>query len=200
MMDLTLLTLDLFVTFFIIGMFTFGGGYAIISLIQSQIVVGKGWITESTFTDIVAISQMTPGPVGLNCSTYVGYEVLRAQGAGQIAATLGSFAASIALVLPSFLIMLAIVRFYTRFHEASLFKGTMSALKPAVTGLIGAAALVLMFSFSFKGGLGIHVDTENFADWKGWIIFAAATAVSVFTKAGPIAILLLGGLAGFLIY
>ena len=68
-MSLALLLLELFWTFFVIGMFTFGGGYAIMSLIQSQVVFGKAWITEQTFIDIVAISQITPGPVGLNCST-----------------------------------------------------------------------------------------------------------------------------------
>jgi len=117
------LILQLFWTFFVIGAFTLGGGYAVMSLIQSEIVVKQGWISESTFTDIVAISQMTPGPVGLNCSTYVGYEI------GGVA---GSAIASLAIVLPSFIIMMVIVRFYMKFHEGktlSSFKGYANRLE-----------------------------------------------------------------------
>ena len=134
------LLLELFWSFFLIGLFTVGGGYAVIGIIQSEIVIAKGWISESVFTDILAISQMTPGPVGLNCSTYVGYEVMKNAGASEALACLGSAAASLAVVLPSFLIMLAIVRFYTKFHTNSLFQGVMSTLRPAVAGLVGAAA------------------------------------------------------------
>ena len=116
------LLLELFWSFFLIGLFTGGGGYAVIGIIQSEIVIAKGWISESVFTDILAISQMTPGPVGLNCSTYVGYEVMKNAGASEALACQGSAAASLAVVLPSFLIMLAIVRFYTKFHTNSLFQ------------------------------------------------------------------------------
>lgn len=191
------LLLELFAVFFVIGLFTFGGGYAIISLIQSQVVVARGWISQSVFTDIVAISQMTPGPIGLNCSTYVGYEVLKDAGAGELAATAGSLTASLAIVLPSFMIMLAIVKFYTRFHENGIFKGVMSGLRPAVAGLIGAAAMVLMFNVDFHG---ISVIAENFPDWKAWALAAAAFCASLFAKASPIWIIFCGGLLGLLIY
>ena len=103
--------LQLFWVFFIIGLFTFGGGYAMLSLIQTQVVTAHSWLTESAFTDIVAISQMTPGPVGINCATYVGYEVVREAGASHLIAILGSFTATLAVVLPSFIIVLTIVRF-----------------------------------------------------------------------------------------
>ena len=85
--------LELFFTFFIIGMFTIGGGYAMLSLIQNEVVTVHGWITDTTFTDIVAISQMTPGPIGINSATYVGYEVLAQSGASEFMCILGSSAA-----------------------------------------------------------------------------------------------------------
>ena len=201
MMDLALLLLELFWTFFVIGMFTFGGGYAIMSLIQAQVVFGKAWITEETFIDIVAISQMTPGPVGLNCSTYVGYEVMRAAGYGQALAVSGSFIASLAIVLPSFLIVLAIAKAYARFHENSLWKGAMSALRPAVVGLIGAAALVMVFRISLGGGTpAFTLIRENFPDWKSWALFAAAFVASWRFKADPVVVLLAGAVLGLFLY
>ena len=101
---------ELFLTFFVIGMFTIGGGYAMLSLIQTQIVSVHGWLDEGTFTDIVAISQMTPGPIGINCATYVGYDVLAHSGAGDLLCVLGSFTATFAVVLPSFIIVLALCK------------------------------------------------------------------------------------------
>ena len=149
------LILQLFTTFFLIGLLTFGGGYAVMGIIHSEVVVAKGWISDSIFTDIVAISQMTPGPVGLNCSTYVGYEVMKHAGASPFVCTFGSLAASLAVVIPSFIIMLIIVRFYTKFHNAPLFKGVMESLKPAVAGLIGAAALALIISINLGDTISI---------------------------------------------
>lgn len=182
------LLIQLFWTFFLIGMFTFGGGYAVMGIIQSEVVTARGWITESMFTDIVAVSQITPGPVGLNCSTYVGYEVLRNAGAGQFLSSVGSLTASLAVVLPSFIIMLAIVKFYTKFHETRTFSDTMGSLKPAVAGLIGASALMLALS------------AENFPDWKAWVIGAAAFLFYTFIKADPLKILAGGALLGLLLY
>ena len=193
--------LQLFWVFFIIGLFTFGGGYAMLSLIQTQVVVSHSWLTESAFTDIVAISQMTPGPIGINCATYVGYEVLHEAGASHLVGILGSFTASLAVILPSFLIVLTIVRFYTRFKGNKTFEGVMSWLRPAVVGLIGAAALILMFNVDWNGALpAVSVVRDNFPDWTSWILFAAAMAASLFFKIGPIPIILAGGLLGLLIY
>lgn len=196
-----LLFLQLFWVFFLIGLFTFGGGYAMLSLIQTQVVVSHSWLSESAFTDIVAISQMTPGPVGINCATYVGYEVLHEAGASHLVGILGSMTATLAVVLPSFLIVLTIVRFYTKFKENRIFEGVMSWLRPAVVGLIGAAALILMFKVNWNGALpGISVVKENFSDWTSWVLFAAAVVASLFFKIGPIPIILAGGLLGLLIY
>lgn len=183
---------DLFTTFLLIGLFNFGGGGAMISLIQTQVVSVHHWITEEAFTDIVAISQTTPGPIGINCATYVGYEV------GGVA---GSAIATSAIVLPSFLIFLALVKFYSKFHESPVFKGTMNALKPVVVGLIGAAALILMFRFSWDGILPqVRVLEENFPDWKSWALFFAALVLSLWGKANPILMILVAGAVGLVIY
>ena len=170
---------QLFWVFFIIGLFTFGGGYAMLSLIQTQVVTAHSWLTESAFTDIVAISQMTPGPVGINCATYVGYEVVRSSGAGHLVAILGSFTATFAVVLPSFIIVLTIVRFYTKFQHNKIFEGVMSWLRPAVVGLIGAAAIILMFSVDWAGAKPVvSIVEENFSDWISWVLFAAGSVCS----------------------
>ena len=195
------LFLQLFWVFLLIGMFTFGGGYAMLSLIQTQVVTAHSWLTESAFTDIVAISQMTPGPVGINCATYVGYEVLQEAGASHIVAIMGSMTATLAVVLPSFLIVLTIVKFYTKFKENKLFEGVMAWLRPAVVGLIGAAALILMFKVGWSGVCPeMSVVKENFPDWISWGLFAAATVASLFFMIGPIPIIIAGGLLGLLIY
>ena len=179
--------LELFWTFFIIGMFTIGGGYAMLSLIQSQVVTEHGWITDTMFTDIVAISQMTPGPIGINSATYIGYEVLANTGASEFMCVLGSFAATFAVVLPSFIIVLAICKAYDKFKEHYLFKGVMTGLKPAVLGLIGTAALGL-------------ATPENFIDWKSYLLCIAAFIAIFLKKIGPFTALALGALAGLLLY
>lgn len=197
--------IQLFVTFFIIGMFTFGGGYAMLSLIQGQVVTAHEWISQSTFTDIVAISQMTPGPIGINCATYVGYDVLMKASGSHMLGILGSFTATLALVLPSFIIVLALVKFYMKFRSSNTFVNIMSWLRPSVVGLIGAAAVVMMFDASWSGfpmfsDFSIDVVTENFPDWKSWALFGAALVASLLFKVGPITIILAGGVLGFILY
>lgn len=196
---------QLFQVFFIIGMFTFGGGYAMLSLIQTQVVVTHGWLTESAFTDIVAISQMTPGPVGINCATYVGYEVMQQAGAGHMLGIFGSMTATLAVMLPSFLIVLTIVRFYDKVKGNKVFAGVMGWLRPAVVGLIGAAALILMFKTTWAGtpllsSFEVSVVKENFSDVFSWLIFAAAAVASLFFKVGPIPLIFAGGILGLILY
>lgn len=200
-MEVTVLFLQLFWTFFVIGMFTFGGGYAIMSLVQNEVVFSKGWVSESQFTDIVAISQITPGPVGLNCSTYVGYDVLSNAGCDQFVCVLGSFAASLAVVLPSFFIVLALVKFYMKYKKNSYFNRALGVLRPAIAGMIGASALVLILSFSFGNpGAKISIVSENFSDWKSWLLAAAALFAYLKLNLDPILILFAGGLLGLLLY
>ena len=179
--------IELFTTFFIIGMFTIGGGYAMLSLIQNEVVTVHGWIDYGTFTDIVAISQMTPGPIGINSATYIGYQVLANSGASELTCILGSFTATFAVVLPSFIIVLALCKVYEKWRDHYLFKGVMSGLKPATLGLIGTAALSLATS-------------ENFIDWKSFVICILAFIALYLKKIGPFAIIGLGALAGLIIY
>ena len=178
---------ELFIPFFIIGMFTIGGGYAMLSLIQNEVVTVHGWIDYGTFTDIVAISQMTPGPIGINSATYIGYQVLANSGASELTCILGSFTATFAVVLPSFIIVLALCKVYEKWRDHYLFKGVMSGLKPATLGLIGTAALSL-------------ATPENFIDWKSFVICILAFIALYFKKIGPFAIIGLGALVGLIIY
>ncbi len=195
------LLLQLFWTFFLIGLFTFGGGYAMLSLIQTQVVVEHAWLTESMFTDIVAISQMTPGPIGINCATYVGYDVLTASGAGHLMGVVGSLTATFAITLPSFLIVLTMVRFYTKVKGSPVFEGVMSVIRPAVVGLIGAAAVILCVSVDWNGLVpSFNVVEENFPDWKSWCLFAAAFVASFKFKVSPILLIVLAGVLGLLLY
>lgn len=191
---------ELFYTFFLIGAFTIGGGYAMLSLIQNQVVTVHGWISEATFTDVVAISQMTPGPIGINCATYLGYSTLEATGASQFICFLGSVTATTAVVLPSFLIVLAMVKAYDKLKDNNIFKGTMKGLRPSVIGLIGAAALVLMFSMRLNGGVSFSIVEENFPDWKSWCIFAAAFLGAWKFKIHPIRIIIYCALIGIIVY
>lgn len=171
--------LQLFFTFFVIGLFTFGGGYAMLSLIQNEVVVSQAWITAQEFTDMVAISQMTPGPIGINSATYVGYAV-----SGNI---FGSLTATFAVCLPSFLIILTICKIYNRFKKSNVFASLMKTLRPVVIGMIGAAA-------------GILITKENFIDWTSWVLFAAAFIASQWLKINPILLIIAGGVIGYFIY
>lgn len=192
---------QLFLTFFVIGAFTFGGGYAVISMIQAQVVGVHGWISEGTFTDIVGISQMTPGPVGVNCATYVGYDVIVNAGGSHALGVLGSMTATFATVLPSFIIMLSIVRMYMKFSRSATFQAILGALRPAIVGLIAAAAIVLAFGVERHGfRLDLSIVKDNFPDWKSWCLFGSALAASLWLKAGPIMLLILSAALGILLY
>lgn len=194
------LIFQLFCCFFVIGLFNFGGGGAMISLIQNQVVGVHAWVSEETFTDIIAISQTTPGPIGINCATYIGYEVMHTAGYSHLAGILGSAITTSAIVLPSFLIFFALMKLFNRFHEDPRFTTTMSALKPAVTGLIAAACIILCFHIDMDGIIPhISVISENFVDWKSWILFGAAFIASYFLKANPIYVILAGGVLGLIL-
>ena len=188
-------------TFFLIGAFTIGGGYAMLSLIQNQVVVEHPWISEATFTDIVAVSQMTPGPVGINSATYVGYEVLYNATGSHCMGVFGSLTATLALMIPSFVIMLLIVRFYLKFKSSRLYKGTMDWVKPCVVGLIGAAAVLLMVHTVWSGfSPSFHVVADNFPDWKSWCLAAGAFVAAYWGKVNPIWIILAAAALGLLLY
>jgi chromate transporter len=197
--------LQLFLSFLKIGLFGFGGGLAILSLIQHE-VESHGWMTQEEFVDIVAVSQVTPGPIGINCATYVGYTATDS--------VWGSVLATLAIVLPSLVIMLLICKAYfyinARFQHNIYFTRTMRALRLSVLGLIAAAALALMTPVSF-------------IDWRSWMIFAIACVITIIPQfikksdsngnmvvlvarrslqilSNPILLIILAGIAGYLIY
>ena len=188
-MDTLMLFLQLFWTFFVIGAFTIGGGYAMLSLIQGEVVTSHQWISESTFTDIVAISQMTPGPIGINTATYVGYDVLNQATGSHLLGIAGSATATLALVIPSFVLVLLIVRFYTQFKSSVLFEGVMGWLRPTVVKTTWV-----------QGTPTFRIVEENFPDWKSWCLLAAAFGASYWGKVNPILVIVAGAVLGLLIY
>lgn len=141
--------LELFYTFLKIGLFGFGGGYGMLSLIQGEVVTRHSWMSVQEFTDIVAVSQMTPGPIGINSATFVGYTAVINDGGSTSFAILGSLVASFAVMLPSFILMLIISRWFMRYSHNKLVEELFAVLRPAVVGLIASAALLLMNSENF---------------------------------------------------
>ena len=194
-----MLYLQLFISFFKIGLFGFGGGLAILSLIQME-VEEHGWMTQQEFVDIVAVSQVTPGPIGINCATYVGYTT---------AGIWGSVLATSAIVLPSLIIMLSICKAYfwlnKRFKGNPYFEQTLRILRFTVIGLIASAALML-------------IKPTNFIDPVSWIIFGAVALFTVLPElikgkklspfafhltsffSHPILLIVLAGIAGYCLY
>lgn len=165
-------------TFLKIGLFGFGGGYAILPLISHEAVDIRGWASHGEFADMVAISQMTPGPVALNAATYVGYTV---------EGVTGSLLATFAVCLPPFVIMYVVCRFFLSMKDNPRVAGAMRLLRPAVVGLVLSAALLL-------------VNRQSFVDWASGLIFAAAFALTIFWKVHPIPVLVGAGIAGWLLY
>lgn len=170
--------LQLFIAFFKIGLFGFGGGYAILSLIQHEINT-YGWMSQEDFVDMVAISQMTPGPIGINAATYVGYTVTDS--------VWGSALATFAIILPSLIIMLTLCHLYFRLKDNPYIAMVLYYLRFVVIGLIAAAALSLM-------------NSTTFIDYWSYLLFATVFLLTLFTKANPILLICCCGVAGFFIY
>ncbi len=140
----------LFITFFEIGLFGFGGGYGMLSLIQHETVEHHHWLSSSEFTDIVAISQMTPGPIGINSATYCGYTAVFHATNSPLLAILGSATATFALVLPSLILMILISKMFMRYMHNYLVEAVFKGLRPAVVGLLAAATLLLCTPENFS--------------------------------------------------
>jgi chromate transporter len=185
----------LFVTFFEIGVFGFGGGYGMLSLIQNETVEHWHWLSSSEFTDIVAISQGTPGPIGINCATYVGYTAVVNNGMPQWAGVIGAVLASLSVIWLPFLLMLMVSRFLIKHHDSKPVNDVFSALRPAIVGLIAAACLLLMTSDNFSSP-----SESPFAFTVSILIFLFAFVGTRIYKIHPILMILLCGLAGLLIY
>ena len=185
----------IFVSFLKIGMFTFGGGYAMLSMIQGEVVTKYQWLTTSQFTDIVAISQMTPGPIGINSATYVGYSAVVNAGYSPAMGVLGSAIATFAVVLPSFILMFTITKILIKYRETDLVDTMFSLLRPTVVGLIAAAALILMTPENFS--------TPSINPWQFYIsifLFVAAFVGTQFFKINPIKMIIVCATAGFILF
>ena len=185
--------LQLFYTFFKIGLFGFGGGYAMLSLIHNEVVVKNQWLSNAEFTDIVAISQSTPGPIGINAATYVGYTAVLNQGYSEWAAVAGAGLASLSIIWLPFIIMILISRYLMTHRDSKLVKDIFSGLRPAIVGLIGAAAVLLMNRENFGSPAG-----NPFLFGVSVALFAAAFYFTRYRKTNPILVMLLCGVVGLL--
>ena len=176
--------LQLFWTYLKIGIFGFGGGYAMLSMIQFEVVDNQGWMTIEEFADIVALSQMTPGPVSINIATFIGYTV---------GGFWGSMVATAAIVMPSLLLLFFVLRFLFKNKENYIVKTTLSSMKPVIAGLIFVAALTMMNPTSFADA-GLHGSNISV------IICAVSFVATYFAKINPILLIIASGLVGYLVY
>jgi chromate transporter len=169
--------LVLFLTFAKIGLFSFGGGYAMLPFIQQEVVRNHQWLINKDFIDIVAISQTTPGPIAINAATFVGYKV---------AGFWGSLAATTGLVIMPFLLMLIVTMLYVSFKKNTYFKAALAGIRPALLGLIAAAVIML--------------GKDSVVDLKSAGIFVVVLILSMRLRVNPVFLILLSGLSGYLIY
>lgn len=190
-----MLYLKLFYVFFKIGLFGFGGGYAMLSMIQGEVVTANHWLTTSEFADMVAISQSTPGPIGINTATYAGYMAVMNEGGSVGMAVAGSALSTFAVVLPSFLLVLLVLRVLHRYREHPITKQIFAVLRPTVVGLLIAAVLVMLTKENFSS------PGDN--PWQFWIsifLFLYAFIGTALMKIHPIRIICMCGAAGLLLY
>ena len=176
---------ELFYTFFLIGAFTFGGGYAMLPLIQEQ-VVSKGWMTDQTVVDFIAVSESTPGPFAINMATAVG---------NQMGGILGAACATLGVVLPSFIIILIVARCYLAFRQSKVVSGCMRGLKSAVVALIAGAVVTVAITVFFPQGLSLDVFKQP-QIYVSAVIFALMMVLTFKTKAHPILIVCLSAVLG----
>lgn len=172
------LYLLLFWTFFKIGLFGFGGGYAIAALIQDEVVYNHHWLTVAQFTDIMAISQVTPGPIAINCATYVGYTATQS--------VWGAAIATFASCLGPFILVCLVIVGLQKIKNNPYVEAAFQGIRPTVIGLIASAALML-------------ANQDNFIDLFSYVIFGVVAVASLF-KANPIFLLVLSGIAGYFLY
>lgn len=172
-----MILIELFLSFAKVGLFTFGGGYAMLPLIESEIINGKGWLTLAEFTDIVAIAEVTPGPIAVNSATFVGY---------RLAGILGGIIATLGVITPSVVIVLALAAAAKKLSNKSWLVHVRAGMRPAVVGLIAAAV--------------ISVGRVAFADVRSILIGVGAAAMIFWARLDPILVLALSGLAGAIIF
>lgn len=185
-----------------VGLFGFGGGYAMLSLIQNEIVTKHAWLTEQQFTDIIAVSQVTPGPIGINSATYVGYSVT--------GSVWGSILATVAVCIPSFIMVIAIALAFAKVRHNRWVDAAFTGIRPASVGLIAAAALMLSHRAGFIGNwiaaepgtfsLDQVVVTDNFPDYKSLLIFAFTFLAMIKKWIHPILLIGVTGVLGFILF
>lgn len=181
--------LRLFWSFFLVGLFSFGGGYAALPLIQEQVIEINSWLTPTEFMDILTISQMTPGPIAINASTFVGTKV---------AGIPGSIAATAGCVTPSCIIVLILAALYYRFKGLSMVQGIIKGLRPAVVALIASSGMSILLTVLFADGSSA-LGLSNL-DLAALGLFIASLFVLRKFKLDPILAMLAAGVAGVLIY
>ena len=174
--------LQLFISYLKIGFFGFGGGYAMLSLIHNEVVLQNAWLTNEEFTNIVAISQMTPGPIAINSATYVGYTV---------AGFWGSVVATLSVCLPALTLMIVITQFFIRLKDNPYMKSVIAFMRPVVMGMILSGAMLLLLPASSEG--------SSFIDGWSWTLFGVALVASL-KKVNPIMLIVLSAVAGIAIY
>lgn len=180
--------LQLFLSFLQIGLFSIGGGYAAIPLIQSQVVDHHGWLSLSEFTDLVTIAEMTPGPIAINSATFVGTRIAGFTGA--LIATFGN-------ILPSYIIVSLLAYLYYKYKNVTALQEILSSLRPAVIALIASAGLSILMMVLWKGGKADHfVGNVNVI---GLIIFLLALILLRMIKLSPIKVMVLSGFIAFVI-
>ena len=179
--------LQLFLSFLQIGLFSFGGGYAAMPLIQAQVVTAHGWLTMSEFTDLITISQMTPGPIAINSATFVGIK---------IAGVPGALAATIGCILPSCVIVTLIAWLYLKYRNMDTLQSILSSLRPAVVAMIASAGVSILISAFWGSSASVSfTDTR----WSLVLIFAVCVLLLRKFKMNPIWVMILAGVmkAGF---
>lgn len=188
-MSVFLSILELFWTFFKIGAFTFGGGYAMLPLVQAA-VLEHGWLAEAQIVDFIAVSESTPGPFAINIATYVGSQRgMALLGESAIGAVFGAFIATLGVVLPSFIIILIVARFFEKFKNSKTVSGCMSGLKPAVIGLISSAVISIGTTVFFPVDVTFDV-VKTAAFYVSLVIFAVSLyTVLKYKKLSPVYII-----------
>ena len=186
--------LQLFYNFLLIGLFTFGGGYSMIALIYDEVVTRHAWITSAEFTDILAISQITPGPIGINTATYAGYAAVASAGYPTYMAVVGSLIASVAVILLPAALIIVVSQWLQHHKDNPTVAVVLRTLRIAVLGLIAAAALSLLTTENF----GIPALSRQFI--TSVAIFVAVFILSVRYRKSPILLIAISGLAGLVVY
>ncbi|MCI9439110.1 MAG: chromate transporter [Lachnospiraceae bacterium] len=174
--------LQLFLSFIKVGMFSIGGGYAAMPLIQSEVVSGHGWLTMNEFTDLITIAEMTPGPIAVNSATFVGI---------RIAGVFGAVAATFGCIFPSCIIVSLLAFIYYKYKSVSTLQSILASLRPAVVALIAGAGISLLRTVAL-GDRGMGLENVN---WVGICLFACAFVVLRKWKWNPILVMALCGVA-----